>query len=163
MYTIGDGSVLDYLHHLILPSLVLSLVHVAIWSRYMRTATLDALSQDFVKTARAKGLSERRILLKHVVGNALLPMITLGRGATAQHSDRRIGHRDRLYLAGNGTAVPRQPRLQRLSDGHGAVDILSRPGHVRKSGRRHRRRYCRPAHSLGLKALSQAYNRRQQI
>jgi peptide/nickel transport system permease protein len=60
-----------------LPSLVLSLVHVAVWSRYMRTATLDALSQDFVKTARAKGLSERRILLKHVVGNALLPMITL--------------------------------------------------------------------------------------
>ena len=112
MYTIGDGSVLDYLHHLILPSLVLSLVHVAIWSRYMRTATLDALSQDFVKTARAKGLSERRILLKHVVGNALLPMITLGRGAAAQHSDRRIGHRDRLYLAGNGSAVPRQPRLQ---------------------------------------------------
>jgi len=56
---------------------VLSLVHVAIWSRYMRTATLDALSQDFVKTARAKGVSERRILLKHVVGNALLPMITL--------------------------------------------------------------------------------------
>jgi peptide/nickel transport system permease protein len=60
-----------------LPSLVLSLVHVAIWSRYMRTATLDALTQDFVKTARAKGVSERRILLKHVVGNALLPMITL--------------------------------------------------------------------------------------
>ena len=43
----------------------------------MRTATLDAISQDFVKTARAKGVSERRILLKHVVGNALLPMITL--------------------------------------------------------------------------------------
>lgn len=77
MYTIGDGSVLNYLHHLILPSIVLSLVHVAIWSRYMRTATLDAISQEFVKTARAKGLSERRILLKHVVGNALLPMITL--------------------------------------------------------------------------------------
>jgi peptide/nickel transport system permease protein len=77
MYTIGDGSVPNYLHHLILPSIVLSLVHVAIWSRYMRTATLDAISQEFVKTARAKGLSERRILMKHVVGNALLPMITL--------------------------------------------------------------------------------------
>src|SRR3712207_8294648 len=63
MYTIGDGSVLNYLHHLILPSIVLALVHVAIWSRYMRTATLDAISQDFVKTARAKGLSERRVLL----------------------------------------------------------------------------------------------------
>jgi peptide/nickel transport system permease protein len=69
MYEIGAGaSVLDYLHHLILPSLVLSLVHVAVWSRYMRAATLDAISQDFVKTARAKGLSERRILMKHVVG-----------------------------------------------------------------------------------------------
>lgn len=77
MYTIGDGSVLNYLHHLILPSIVLSLVQVAIWSRYMRTATLDVISQDFVKAARAKGLSERRILMRHVVGNALLPMITL--------------------------------------------------------------------------------------
>src|ERR671910_999698 len=78
MYEIGaEPSVLNYLHHLILPSLVLSLVHVAVWSRYMRSATLDAISQDFVKTARAKGLSERRVLMKHVVGNALLPMITL--------------------------------------------------------------------------------------
>jgi peptide/nickel transport system permease protein len=77
MYTIGDGSVLNHIHHLILPSIVLALVHVAIWSRYMRSATLDVISQEFVKTARAKGLSERRILMKHVVGNALLPMITL--------------------------------------------------------------------------------------
>ncbi|RVU35236.1 ABC transporter permease [Hwanghaeella grinnelliae] len=77
MYTIGDGSVLDYLHHLIMPSVVLALVHIAIWSRYMRTATLDAISQEFVKTARAKGVTERRVLMKHVVGCALLPMITL--------------------------------------------------------------------------------------
>ena len=77
MYAIGDASPLDYLHHLILPSIVLALVHIAIWSRYMRSATLDAISQEYVKTARAKGLSERRVILKHVVGNALLPMITL--------------------------------------------------------------------------------------
>lgn len=77
MYTIGDGSFLNYLHHLILPSIVLALVHIAIWSRFMRSSTLDAMSQEFVKTARAKGLSERRVILKHVVGNALLPMITL--------------------------------------------------------------------------------------
>jgi peptide/nickel transport system permease protein len=77
MYTIGDGSVLDVLHHLVMPSIVLALVHIAIWSRYMRSATLEAINQDFVKTARAKGLSERRVLIKHVVGNALLPMITL--------------------------------------------------------------------------------------
>jgi peptide/nickel transport system permease protein len=77
MYTIGDGSALDVLHHLVMPSVVLALVHIAIWSRYMRSATLEAINQDFVKTARAKGLSERRVLVKHVVGNALLPMITL--------------------------------------------------------------------------------------
>jgi peptide/nickel transport system permease protein len=77
MYTIGNETVLGYLQHLILPSLVLSLVHVAVWSRYMRTATLDVINQDFVKTARAKGVPEKRVLMKHVVGNALLPMITL--------------------------------------------------------------------------------------
>ncbi len=77
MYTIGDRSLLNYLHHLIMPSIVLALVHIAIWSRFMRTATLDAISQEFVKTARAKGVRERRVIMKHVVGNALLPMITL--------------------------------------------------------------------------------------
>ncbi len=77
MYTVGDGSLGDYLIHLIMPTCVLALVNVAVWSRYMRTATLDVINQDFVRTAKAKGLSERRVLVKHVVGNALLPMITL--------------------------------------------------------------------------------------
>ena len=77
MYTIGNGSISDYAIHLIMPSLVLALVNVAVWSRYMRTATLDVINQDFVRTAKAKGLSPRRVLIKHVVGNALLPMITL--------------------------------------------------------------------------------------
>ncbi|QPB18766.1 ABC transporter permease [Rhizobium sp. 007] len=77
MYTIGDGSVADYAIHLIMPTVVLAFVNVAVWSRYMRTATLDVINQDFVRTAKAKGLSERRVLMKHVIGNALLPMITL--------------------------------------------------------------------------------------
>jgi peptide/nickel transport system permease protein len=77
LYTIGNGSLLDYLHHLIAPSMVLALVTVAIWSRYMRSATLDVVSQDFVRTARAKGLPERVVLVHHVIRNALLPMITL--------------------------------------------------------------------------------------
>jgi peptide/nickel transport system permease protein len=77
MYTIGNGSFSDYAIHLIMPSLVLALVNIAVWSRYMRTATLDVINQDFVRTAKAKGLSPRRVLIKHVIGNALLPMITL--------------------------------------------------------------------------------------
>lgn len=77
MYTVGDGSLSDILVHLILPTCVLALVNVAIWARYMRAATLEVVNQDFVRTARAKGLTPRRVLMKHVVGNALLPMITL--------------------------------------------------------------------------------------
>ena len=77
MYTVGDGSLGDYLIHLIMPSLVLALVNVAIWSRYMRTATLDVMHQDFVRTARAKGLPRFRIVSAHIVRNALIPMITL--------------------------------------------------------------------------------------
>ena len=76
-YTMGDGSFLDQLHHLIAPSLVLALVSTAIWSRYMRSSMIDVLHQDFVRTARAKGIPERRILLHHTVRNALLPMITV--------------------------------------------------------------------------------------
>jgi peptide/nickel transport system permease protein len=76
-YTIGDGSLLDYLHHLIAPSLVLALVEVAVWSRYMRASMLDVINQDFIRTARAKGLPERTILFRHAMRNALIPMITL--------------------------------------------------------------------------------------
>lgn len=77
MYTVGDGSLLDYISHLIMPAAVLALVDVAVWSRYMRTSTLNVINQDFVRTARAKGLTRRRVLLKHIVGNSLVPMITL--------------------------------------------------------------------------------------
>lgn len=77
MYTIGDESVLDYAEHLIMPSVVLALVQVAIWSRYMRSSILDVVGQDFVRTARAKGLTRRRVLYVHVLRNALIPMITL--------------------------------------------------------------------------------------
>ena len=77
MYTVGDGSLLDFLHHLIAPALVLALVEVAIWSRYMRASMIDVISQDYIRTARAKGLPERRVLIRHALRNALLPMITL--------------------------------------------------------------------------------------
>lgn len=77
MYTVGDGSFLDYLHHLILPCLVLTLVTVAIWSRYMRSSMLDVQGQDFIRTARAKGLPERTVLTRHAMRNAVLPMITI--------------------------------------------------------------------------------------
>ncbi|MFK0333990.1 ABC transporter permease [Rhizobium sp. NPDC090275] len=77
MYTIGNGSIGDIAIHLVMPVAVLALVNIAVWSRYMRTATLEVINQDFVRTARAKGLAPTLILRRHILRNALLPMITL--------------------------------------------------------------------------------------
>jgi peptide/nickel transport system permease protein len=67
---------LDRLQHLILPSLTLVFGEIAIFSRYQRSAMLDVLGQDFVRTARAKGLRRRSALLKHALRTALIPSVT---------------------------------------------------------------------------------------
>src|SRR6266550_424054 len=68
---------LDFLWHLTLPALTLGLVGAASTARYQRAAMLEVVRQDYVRTARAKGLPERRALLVHALRNALLPIITL--------------------------------------------------------------------------------------
>ena len=75
--TVGDGSFTDLLHHLVAPTIVLALVSTAVWSRYMRSSMLDVIGQDYVRTARSKGISEMRILFRHIIRNSLLPMITI--------------------------------------------------------------------------------------
>ncbi|MBB2197061.1 MAG: ABC transporter permease [Gluconacetobacter sp.] len=78
IHTVGGAfSLGDYLRHLFLPAIVLALGSTAIWSRYTRNAVAEVLGQDYIRTARAKGLSPRRIRYRHVLRNALLPMITL--------------------------------------------------------------------------------------
>jgi peptide/nickel transport system permease protein len=62
---------------MLLPILTLTLISVAQFSRYMRSASIDVLAQDYIKVARAKGLPERLVLSRHMVQNAALPMITL--------------------------------------------------------------------------------------
>lgn len=71
------GSTLDIMVHAILPTIVLSLLYMAGWSRFMRTAMLEVLRQDYVRTARAKGLRERVVILKHAMRNGLIPLITI--------------------------------------------------------------------------------------
>jgi peptide/nickel transport system permease protein len=66
----------DEIRHLVLPALVLSLGLVAGWSRYLRASMLEALKTDYVRTARAKGLRLRVIVLKHALRNALVPFVT---------------------------------------------------------------------------------------
>jgi peptide/nickel transport system permease protein len=67
----------DYFWHMLLPSMSLILVGFAGYSRYMRASMLDVMSSDYVRTARAKGISERRVTVRHGVRNALIPIITI--------------------------------------------------------------------------------------
>ncbi|MDO9316176.1 MAG: ABC transporter permease [Burkholderiaceae bacterium] len=80
--TVGGGfsgwrRALDIAHHMVLPTLVLATFFMAVYARMTRAAMLEAAGQDFVKTARAKGLPAGRILRAHVLRNALLPVVTL--------------------------------------------------------------------------------------
>ncbi len=70
-------SVGDLLRHLILPALLLSIGHAALIMRYMRASLLEVLNQDYVRTARAKGVKEFWVIVKHALRNALLPVVTL--------------------------------------------------------------------------------------
>jgi peptide/nickel transport system permease protein len=64
-------------HSMFLPIITLALISVAQFSRYMRSSSIDVMAQDYIKVARAKGLPERLVLLRHMVRNASLPMVTL--------------------------------------------------------------------------------------
>jgi peptide/nickel transport system permease protein len=78
MFEFGEeGNPLSLLRHLILPTLVLALVITATWSRYARSAFLEVLNQDFMRTARAKGLPSGTRLLRHAFPNAAKPLIAL--------------------------------------------------------------------------------------
>jgi peptide/nickel transport system permease protein len=75
--TIAQGGILDWLYHLILPWIALSLLFIGVYSRVLRSSVLDTINDDYVRTARAKGIGERRVLRHHVLRNSLIPVITL--------------------------------------------------------------------------------------
>jgi peptide/nickel transport system permease protein len=73
----GSPWSLDRLQHLALPSLTLCIVTLALYSRFMRASMLDVVNSDFVRQARAKGLPEWKVILRHVLPNAAIPMVTV--------------------------------------------------------------------------------------
>src|SRR5207248_1488988 len=76
-------DILDRAKHMILPATVAALTGIANYSRILRTETLDVLSQDFVRTAHAKGLRERTVIFVHALRNALIPVVTALGGVLA--------------------------------------------------------------------------------
>jgi len=75
----GDqtGFNLDYVRHLVLPVMTLTVQIIAEWSRFHRASMLDVLSADYVRTARAKGVPRRKVVYKHALRNALIPLVTV--------------------------------------------------------------------------------------
>jgi len=73
----GLARVLDIAWHLTLPTITLSMIFLAIYLRIMRASMLEVSTQDFIRTARAKGVGETRVVVRHMLRNALLPMVTL--------------------------------------------------------------------------------------
>jgi peptide/nickel transport system permease protein len=73
----GFRAFLDMLYHLALPVIVLSFIQMASFMRYTRTALLEVIQQDYIRTARAKGLSEKIVIYKHALRNALIPVVTI--------------------------------------------------------------------------------------
>lgn len=87
VYTIGDSTpnlsgnfftrLPNYAGHLVLPTIALAAITYASWSRYQRSAMLDVLSSDYIRLARAKGLSRRRVMVRHALRTALIPLTTI--------------------------------------------------------------------------------------
>jgi peptide/nickel transport system permease protein len=73
----GINFWIDRAHHLALPIFVLMIAQISVYSRYMRASMLEVINSDYVRTARAKGLEERRVTFKHAFRNALIPLVTL--------------------------------------------------------------------------------------
>ncbi len=73
----GFEYVIDVAHHLVLPAIALSFFYMALYTRLMRASLLETLGQDFIKTARAKGLSSSKIVFRHALRNAIIPVLTM--------------------------------------------------------------------------------------
>jgi peptide/nickel transport system permease protein len=73
----GVARGLDILHHLVLPAFTLGLGYLAVDVRFTRASMIEVMSQDYIRTARAKGLSEQAVFYKHALRNALIPLVTI--------------------------------------------------------------------------------------
>ena len=141
---------LDWAYHLILPWITLAVLFVGFYSRVLRSNMLDAMDEDYVRTARAKGLDERRVRIRHVLRNSLIPIVTLfGLDFAAVIGGGAIIAESIFNLGGVGQYAGRLDRQPRPAADHGRHPfrrLLRRP--LQHRGR-HRLRLPRPAHPAG--------------
>ena len=143
-----DNFLLDRAQHLALPVIVLAVASIAQYSRFMRASMLEVINSDYVRTARAKGLPERTVIMKHAFRNALIPfttVIALNFGGSAR---RRHHRRDDLLAGRHGPLLHQGLERRRSVPDHGLA--RHHLGHDRalQPHRRHRLRLPRSAGAL---------------
>ena len=139
---------IDRAHHLVLPVFVLMVAGIAGYSRYMRAAMLEVINSDYVRTARAKGLNERRVMMKHALRNALIPLVTLVALDFGTLLGGAVVTETVFSLDGMGLYFVNALFTQRPVSRDGVPDGHRRDDHHLQPDRRHRLRPARPACAL---------------
>ena len=139
---------LDRLQHIALPVITLTIISFALYSRYMRASMLDVINTDYVRTARAKGLSEWRVIMRHVFRNALIPITTVVGAELRRRPRRRDRHRDRLQPRRDRLLLREQAPARGRVRRHGVSDGHRRDHHRLQPDRRHPVRLPRPEDSV---------------
>ncbi len=149
--TVGNASFLDQVRHLILPGIVLSLLYVAGWSRYMRSSMLSVIRREFMLTARGKGRARTRYRLVPRLEERPHPSYLRHGAGPGRPVLRRGDHRDGVRLARHRAPVHPVRLRPRLPAGDGHPDDGLFHGGVLQPDRRHRLRPAGPAHYLLVK------------
>ena len=114
-----NPSVLDVVEHLIMPVMVLTYGSLAVVTRMVRGGMIEVLNQDYIRTARAKGLGQSDVVNRHALKNALLPTVTQLGSAGRVAAFGRISGRDHLLVAGDWPILRRCDQAGRLQRDHG--------------------------------------------
>ncbi len=144
----GFSFWVDRAHHLVLPVIVLMVASIATYSRYMRASMLEVVNSDYVRTARAKGLPEQSVTMKHAFRNALIPLVTLVALNFGALLGGVIVTETVFSLDGMGLYFIDRARVERPVSGHGVAHGHGDDDHRLQPRRRHRVRRPRPESAL---------------
>ena len=134
----------DFFTHLLLPTIALILISFATYTRYSRASLLEVMNQDYIRTARAKGLTERTVIVRHAFRNALIPIATIVAFDIGALIGGAVITETRLRLDRHGAALPKGDRRGRSEPGDGVLPRHRRPGHPVQPHRGPRVRGPRP-------------------
>jgi peptide/nickel transport system permease protein len=148
----GVHFLIDRVQHLVLPVVTLTIISVAGFSRFLRDSMLDAINADYVRTARAKGVVERRAIFTHALRNALIPLRDAGDDQLRLALRRNGDYGDDLRPARDGAVLHRGAQRRRDLRDHGLADDHGRDGRLLQS---HRGSPTRRSRSAGSPRLTQ--------